>query len=117
MVLYTKYCFSSFSGIWLHESGVLGASPDGLVTQAPVAIPVHWNDPDGPRLSPQILEVKCPFSAREYHIHEAVHKAKGFFLGKYKQLGSKKYVKISLQIYSLIVNISSITINNNCPFF
>ena len=35
------------SGIWLHSSGVLGASPDGLVG-------AH-----------EVVEVKCPFSARE----------------------------------------------------
>ena len=34
------------SGIWLHSSGVLGASPDGLVGDD------------------SIVEVKCPFSAR-----------------------------------------------------
>lgn len=35
------------SGIWLHESGVLGASPDALV------------DRDG------ILEIKCPYKYRD----------------------------------------------------
>ncbi|XP_043196964.1 uncharacterized protein LOC122367691 [Amphibalanus amphitrite] len=34
------------SGIWLHESGVLGASPDGMIGAS------------------EIIEVKCPFSAR-----------------------------------------------------
>jgi YqaJ-like viral recombinase domain len=42
------------TGLWLHHTGVLGASPDGLI----------------PDLSATV-EVKCPYSAREKTIAEA----------------------------------------------
>lgn len=42
------------SGLWLSPSGVLGASPDGLVG------------------SSAMLEAKCPYNAREKSISEAV---------------------------------------------
>ena len=77
-----RYFAFTISGIWLHESGVLGASPDGIVRAPPRSVPkVHWNDPDGPRHEPQLLEVKCPYSARDMTVADAVHKVKGFFLG------------------------------------
>ncbi|XP_046557352.1 LOW QUALITY PROTEIN: uncharacterized protein LOC124266603 [Haliotis rubra] len=44
------------TGIWLHESGILGASPDGIVL---TPIPQSATPP------PDIIEVKCPFSARD----------------------------------------------------
>ena len=46
------------SGLWLKLSGILGASPDGLVAD------------DG------ILEVKCPYSHRERTIDEAINYCK-----------------------------------------
>ena len=49
------------SGVWLHESGVLGASPDGLV------------DDDA------VLECKCPYTHLNETIAEAV-KHKDFYL-------------------------------------
>ncbi|KAI7813722.1 hypothetical protein IRJ41_024467, partial [Triplophysa rosa] len=51
------------SGLWLSLSGVLGASPDGLVG------------------SSEILEVKCPYNAREMTIDDAV-KMKRFYFSK-----------------------------------
>lgn len=42
------------TGLWLHHSGILGASPDGLVTEENA-----------------IVEVKCPYSARDKTIAEA----------------------------------------------
>lgn len=42
------------TGLWLHHSGILGASPDGLI----------------PELN-AIVEVKCPYSARDKTISEA----------------------------------------------
>jgi len=52
------------TGLWLHESGVLGASPDGLIG------------------ANHILEVKCPFTARNMTIDEAVTNIKSFCLEK-----------------------------------
>lgn len=43
------------SGLWLHESGLLGASPDGLIYHK-----------DG---TFSILEVKCPFKYRHDNLH------------------------------------------------
>ncbi|XP_034060442.1 uncharacterized protein LOC117538673 [Gymnodraco acuticeps] len=51
------------SGLWLSQSGVLGASPDGLVG------------------SSAVLEVKCPYGAREMTISEALQ-IKGFCVSK-----------------------------------
>ena len=51
------------TGLWLHTSGVLGASPDGLVG------------------SDAVLEVKCPFTQRNATIAEALE-CKNFCLEK-----------------------------------
>ena len=67
-------------GIWLHESGVLGASPDGFVQGVPRNIKVHIQGKVN--ASPDIIEVKCPFSAREMSIKDACANLKDFFLGK-----------------------------------
>ena len=56
------------TGIWLEESGLLGASPDGLVGQDAV------------------LEVKCPYSLREEMIKEGLAK-KSFCLDYDDNLG------------------------------
>ncbi|KAA0717389.1 hypothetical protein E1301_Tti012157 [Triplophysa tibetana] len=52
------------SGLWLSPSGVLGASPDGLVG------------------SSEILEVKCPYNAREMTIDDAVKQKKISYISK-----------------------------------
>ena len=68
-------------GIWLHESGVLGASPDGIVT-----VPAQDDyvfKMDGCCTVPQIIEVKCPFNAKDMTIEEAVKTLKGFCLGNF----------------------------------
>ena len=49
----TNLCIEE-SGLWLHLSGMLGASPDGLVGRN------------------ALLEVKCPFTQRDSTIEEAV---------------------------------------------
>lgn len=49
------------SGLWLAESGILGASPDGLVGET------------------DIIEVKCPFRWRDHTVDEAVRE-KSFHL-------------------------------------
>ena len=56
------------AGIWLHKSGLIGASPDGIVDEQ------------------RIIEVKCPYSARDKSLLDLVDgshsegKKKGFFL-------------------------------------
>ena len=51
------------TGLWLHPSGLLGASPDGLVKH-----------------NPNLLsEVKCPHKAKDITLEEAM-KIKDFFL-------------------------------------
>lgn len=49
------------SGLWLSASGILGASPDGLIG------------------GNEILEVKCPFTQRNMTIDEAISTCKDFF--------------------------------------
>ncbi|XP_061174798.1 uncharacterized protein LOC133183939 [Saccostrea echinata] len=70
------------TGIWLHESGVLGASPDGFVQGSPKDITerVHQQENKSTLVSPDIVEVKCPFSARSMTIKEACSNVKDFFL-------------------------------------
>ena len=67
-------------GVWLHESGVLAASPDGIVVRVP-PIPVHQIC----SAEPQLIEVKCPFAARDLTVLDAA-KSKDFFLGMTKIL-------------------------------
>jgi hypothetical protein len=52
------------TGIWLHPSGLLGASPDGLVGKN------------------HLIEVKCPYSARASTIADAVDNIKDFCLSR-----------------------------------
>ena len=58
----------SLIGIWLHESGVLGASPDGIVVV-----------PDG--TEKVLLEVKCPYKHRDQTVMQAALSDKDFCLG------------------------------------
>ncbi|XP_052764770.1 uncharacterized protein LOC128206399 [Mya arenaria] len=67
------------TGIWLHESGILVASPDGFV-QGDYCGRVHLQDKEQPVMSPDIIEVKCPFSAKDMTITEACHSNKDFYL-------------------------------------
>lgn len=69
------------TGIWLHESGVLGASPDGLVLHPPTC-DVNFQTPEARDAVPDIVEVKCPYSAAHLTIYEAVHSLKDFYLEK-----------------------------------
>ena len=48
------------TGIWLSTSGMLGASPSGIVDDA------------------QIIEVKCPFSARQTPLRELTLQPRDF---------------------------------------
>ncbi|XP_071111432.1 uncharacterized protein [Haliotis cracherodii] len=67
------------TGIWMHESGVLGASPDGLV-KAAFMMPVMFQSPAARHFLPDIIEVKCPYAARIVGIQAAVDTVKGFCL-------------------------------------
>lgn len=71
------------TGIWLHESGVLGASPDGFVQGDFLKSPiVHHQQKDQPPTLPAIIEVKCPFTAKDLTIAEACSSIKDFYLVK-----------------------------------
>ena len=70
-----------FSGIWLHESGVLGASPDGIVTKPPVVAVHYQNSLMTTLMPPTIVEVKCPYSVRDMTVEYAVEHLKDFFIG------------------------------------
>jgi hypothetical protein len=67
-----------YLGIWLHESGALGASPDGIVKQHPALPHVHYQTGAARELLPDIVEVKCPYTGKDKSVVEAVCGAKGF---------------------------------------
>lgn len=70
------------SGIWLHECGILGASPDGLVKVPPKAdTAVNFQTASARAYQPDIIEVKCPYAAREIGVLQAIHSIHGFPLG------------------------------------
>lgn len=64
----------------MHESGVLGASPDGIVTKAPL-MTVHCQSNDAHCFDPDIIEVKCPYSGRYMTVGEFA-KTEHSYLGK-----------------------------------
>ncbi|XP_022288509.2 uncharacterized protein LOC111100719 [Crassostrea virginica] len=69
------------TGIWLHETGILGASPDGFVQGTfKNSLNVYPQIKD----SPDIVEVKCPFSAKDLTVADACTTIKDFFLVKEK---------------------------------
>lgn len=71
------------TGIWLHESGVLGASPDGFVQGDFLKSPiVHHQQKNQPPTLPAIIEVKCSFTAKDLTIAEACSSIKDFYLVK-----------------------------------
>ncbi|KAK7939877.1 hypothetical protein WMY93_003203 [Mugilogobius chulae] len=86
-----KYC--SFgdavveeTGVWLHTSGVLGASPDGIIHRPAThnythQLPTLGEQLEAMRLRPEILEIKCPFTSRNMTIEEAINTSKDFCLG------------------------------------
>lgn len=82
---FTTYIFWSYlftSGIWLHESGILGASPDGFVQgDFHKSCNVHYQEKDQPPTLPTIIEVKCPFTAKDKTIVEACKSIKDFYIG------------------------------------
>lgn len=64
---------------------MLGASPDGVVTSGPHC-PVYMQTPAAAGLQPDLLEVKCPFRARDQTVIDA-SAAKDFYLGSYNYNG------------------------------
>jgi len=72
----------SYLGIWLHESGVLGASPDGIVLHPPRTL-VHYQSAAARVSLPMLVEVKCPYAARNLKIVDAVRSVKNFCLGEF----------------------------------
>ncbi|XP_033729759.1 uncharacterized protein LOC117318941 [Pecten maximus] len=84
------------TGVWLHESGVLGASPDGIIRRAATHNYCHQvaeltDILEGMRLKPEILEIKCPFSARNMTISEAIGSIKDFYLEYQAHEGKQLY--------------------------
>lgn len=68
--------------IHYHESGILGASPDGFVSEDFISSGiVHLQEPNQPQLTPDIIEITCPFTARNVKVQEACLSIKDFFLG------------------------------------
>jgi hypothetical protein len=66
------------SGLCLHPSGALGASPDGFVD----IVPDHHLEVHGAvELVPQIVEVKCPHSLKTCTVADGIGK-KNFCLSK-----------------------------------
>lgn len=74
--------------VWLHESCVLGASHDGIIRRAAIN---NYNHQvveltdllEGMAVKPEVLEVKCHFSARSMTISEAIESVKDFCLCKF----------------------------------
>lgn len=70
------------TGVWLHESGAIGASPDGIVTHQPHMGILHLQTEAVKYLEAEPIEVKCPYSAKDMKIKDAVETVPGFFLLK-----------------------------------
>ncbi|KAK3086688.1 hypothetical protein FSP39_022002, partial [Pinctada imbricata] len=90
-----QYC--SFWGCCCYrDSGVLGASPDGIIHRAATYNYSH-QDPEVAELleaiglRPEIMEVKCPFSARNLTIQAAITSCKGFCLEIQTHNGKASY--------------------------
>ncbi|XP_052691242.1 uncharacterized protein LOC128169115 [Crassostrea angulata] len=110
------------TGIWLHKNGVLGSSPDGIVRQ-PALFGYCYQDPalaDMLQLynfRPEILEVKCPFSAKEMTIPEAIEKLNDFCLEFQEFLGVKSYkLRENHQYHDQVQGQLHITGKSACDF-
>lgn len=86
-IIFFLFFFLISIGIWLHHNGVLGSSPDGIIRRA-AAFGFHHQSPaltdimQAYNIQPEILEVKCPYSAKDKTIAEAVETIADFCLGK-----------------------------------
>ncbi|XP_022304500.2 uncharacterized protein LOC111111673 [Crassostrea virginica] len=84
------------TGIWLHNNGVLGASPDGLIRR-PAAYgfchqhPALSDSIHTYNIKPEILEIKCPFSAKDKTIPEAIESISEFCLETQAFCGEETY--------------------------
>lgn len=70
----------------MHENGVLGASPDGLIRRAATHNYNHQEAEmtdvlEAMQVRPEILEVKCPLTARDMTFPEVINSIKEFCLG------------------------------------
>ena len=74
----TKKKYKIYIGIFLHESGVLAASPDGLIDKA---VPDHCVHFQPRNVTPKLLEIKCPFAAKEMTVTQAIKALKNFYIG------------------------------------
>lgn len=98
-----KYC--SFgdavveeTGVWLHSSGVLGASPDGIIHRPATHNYTHQlqalaDQLEAIQLRPEILEIKCPFTSRNMTIEEAINTSKDFCL-EFQRYGDQQLYKL-----------------------
>lgn len=73
------------TGVWLHKSDILRASPDGIIRRAATHNYNHQvieltDFLEGMAVKPEVLEVKCPLSARIMTISEAIESVKDFCL-------------------------------------
>lgn len=86
-VLFVPLCTTDWyycPGLWLHESGAIGASPDGIVTQGPaLVVTVNHQNTAAKGLLPDLIEVKCPYRARDMTVLEAATTFSDFYLGNY----------------------------------
>lgn len=86
------------TGVWLHESGILGASHDGIIHRAATH---NYNHQvveltdllEGMAVKPEVLVVKCPFSARSMTISEAIESVKDFCL-EYQTYEGRQFYKL-----------------------
>lgn len=112
----------NFAGVWLHESGVIWASPDGIVTHQPHCSGhtgiLHFQTEAAKYLEAELIEVKCPYSAKDMKIKDAVETDPGFFLGMIKCL-MIHFVQYYPSFFSwkCFVSIRLITTSMNNVFF
>ena len=90
----------SKAGIFIGESGYLGASPDGIVV-----------DEAGHNI--KLVEVKCPFSARDKTIKQACAESKSFCCDI---VDGKCQLKIDHDYYFQIMGQMAITGIHSCDF-
>ncbi|XP_061164340.1 uncharacterized protein LOC133205416 [Saccostrea echinata] len=110
------------TGIWLHCNGVLGSSPDGLIRR-PAAFEFNYQNPgladmlEMLNVKPEILEVKCPFSAKNMTIPEAIEKVNDFCLEVQDFHGVKSYrLRENHQYYDQVQGQLYITGKSLCDF-
>ncbi|XP_062610659.1 uncharacterized protein LOC134272440 [Saccostrea cucullata] len=110
------------TGIWLHCNGVLGSSPDGLIRR-PAAFGFSYQNPgladilEMSNVKPEILEVKCPFSAKNMTIPEAIEKVHDFCLEVQDFNGVKSFkLRENHQYYDRVQGQLHITGKSLCDF-